>query len=111
MVLAGAGRLSVTAVLLGLLYWIVWFPASGVAGLGAILVKRKEKPPRRKTILLVWGWMATVHTSLSLPTLNFSLRISALRSDDTMESSACSLLSSLDHCPWERLQRRPKAKS
>lgn len=24
-VLAGAGRLSVTAVLLGMLYWIVWF--------------------------------------------------------------------------------------
>ena len=43
-VLAGAGRLSVTAVFLGILYWIVWFPASGVAELGAILVKRKEKP-------------------------------------------------------------------
>lgn len=93
------GRLSVTAVLLGLLYWIVWFPASGVAGLGAILVKRKEKPSRQKTILLVWGWKAAVHTSLQLPTLYFSQSIPALRSDDTMKGSACPLLSSLDHCP------------
>lgn len=58
MVLAGAGRLSVTAVLLGLLYWIVWFPASGVAGLGAILVKRKES--HRDGKLFFWcgvGWL------------------------------------------------------
>ena len=30
-VLVGAGRLSVTTVLLGILYWVVWFPVSGVA--------------------------------------------------------------------------------
>lgn len=42
--MAGAGRLSVTAVLLGVLYWIdCLVPASGVAGPGAILVKRKRK--------------------------------------------------------------------
>lgn len=99
MVLAGAGRLSVTAVFLGILYWIVWFPASGVAKLGAILVKRKEKPSRRKTIFLVSGWMAAVRTTLPLPTVNFSLSIPALRNDDTMESFAGPLLLSLDHCP------------
>lgn len=66
-VLAGAGRLSVTATLLEILYWVVWFPASGVAELDAILIKRKEKPSRRKTILLVSGWMAAVHTTLPLP--------------------------------------------
>lgn len=93
--LAGAGRLSVTAVLLGVLYWMdCLVPASGVAGPGAILVKRKEKPSRRKTVILMLGWMGAVPTFLPFPTLNFSLSISALRSDDTLQSFASLLLPS-----------------
>ena len=80
-VLARAGRLSVTAstprdVVLDFLV-----PASGVAGPGAILVKRKEKPSRRKTMLLVSGWMAAVPSSLPLPAVNFSLSIPAFHGD------------------------------
>lgn len=94
-VLAAAGRLSLTAVLLGVLYWMdCLVPASGVAGPGAILVKRKEKPSRRKTVLLMLGWMGAVPTSLPFPTVNFSFNISALRSDDTLQSFASLLLPS-----------------
>lgn len=50
-------------------------------------------------MLLVSGWMAPVTTSLPFPTVNFSLSISALRSDDTMENFACLLVPSFDHCP------------
>lgn len=70
-------------------------PASGVSEPGAILVKRKEKHSRQKTMLLVSGRMVAVPTSLPFPTVHFSFSISALRSDDTMESFARILLFSL----------------
>lgn len=93
-VLAGAGRLSVTAVLSGVLYWMDCLVlASGVAGPGAMLVKRKEKPSRRKTML----WMLVGWELFPLPSrsqVNFSLSISALRSDGTLQSFASLLLSS-----------------
>lgn len=60
-------------------------------------------------MLLVSGWMAAFPTSLPFPTVNFSVNISALRSDDTMESFACLLVPSFDQFLSTALQEQAKS--